>query len=713
MTDRPAPLREWWSVAEIAEAGLAAMPATRQGVEAIARRQNWRGDPAMARRRRERGGGWEYSWLLFPAATRHALTAENARVPEIASEVISREAAWAAFEALPEAAKSEARRRLRIIQAVELMEADRPRHVAVRHVAEIEGAGARAIWEWRARIEAVAPEDRLAYLAPRHRMRARPGVTAEIDPAFLDAIKADYLRPAAPTFASSYRRARRLALHHGWAVPDERTTRRRLHADVSKASQILARKGVDALKRLYPPQERDKSALSAMEAVNADFHKFDVFVRWPGEPGSNYGIVARPQMVAFQDIYSGRILSWRIDQTPNAEAVRLAAGDMIETWGIPQHILLDNGREFAAKALTGGAPTRYRFKVREDDVPGLFVSLGCQIHWATPYSGQSKPIERAFRDMCDDIAKDPRFDGAYTGNRPEAKPEDYGSRAIPLDEFLAVLAEGIEAHNTRDGRMSPVAFGRSFVEVFDESYASAPIRKATDAQRRLWLMGAEGLRGDGKTGALSFQGNRFWAAWMHVLAGKRVIARFDPADFFAGLHIYGQDNAYLGHAPCLEKVGFFDMEEARAHSRARATWLAAEKRATEAHRRMSAAELGAALNAVSTPDSVRAEARVVRPVFGRAPASRPPVEQPGASLSDIHRMQEKLVAALAGRQTPAVDHAETARERFRRARDIEAAQEAGRPVTGDQQRWLHHYSETPEYRAERMLWDSLGDAIFG
>ena len=63
-------------------------------------------------------------------------------------------------------------------------------------------------------------------------------------------------------------------------------------------------------------------------------------------------------------------------------------------------------------------------------------------------------------------------------------------------EFLTVLAEGIEEHNTRQGRRSEVAWGRSFAEVFEESYAIAPIRKATEAQRRLWLMGAERLSAD-------------------------------------------------------------------------------------------------------------------------------------------------------------------------------------------------------------------------
>jgi hypothetical protein len=73
-----------------------------------------------------------------------------------------------------------------------------------------------------------------------------------------------------------------------------------------------------------------------------------------------------------------------------------------------------------------------------------------------------------------------RFDGAWTGNRPDAKPEDYGSRAVPLEQFLSVLGAGIEEHNLRSNRRSEVAMGRSFAEVFDEAYAdaAAPMARA-------------------------------------------------------------------------------------------------------------------------------------------------------------------------------------------------------------------------------------------
>jgi len=703
-----APSREWWTAQDLAAAGLPDLPRSQQGVDALAKRLDWRAHPDLARKRAGRGGGWEYHWKLLPVRAQKKLLVTVAPDPQVAPRM-DRGEAWAWYEALPDSDKAKAVARLEVIQQVEALEPVLGRDQAVRDVAEVTGQGARTIWGWLSLIEGVRPDDRLPQLAPRHRLGARSARSLDCDPEFFDLIKSDYLRPAGPSFSTCYRRAVRIAAGRGLATLPERTMRRRLDAEVSEVTQILCRKGVDAVKRMYPAQVRDKTALHAMEAVNADYHKFDVFVRWPADRGQGGpAYVGRPQMVAFQDIHSGRILAWRIDRTANSTTVLLAAGDMIEDWGIPDHVLLDNGREFAAKAVTGGTATRFRFKVREDDVPGLFTLLGCQIHWATPYSGQSKPIERAFRDMCDNIAKDPRFAGAYTGNRPEAKPEDYGSRAIDLEDFVRVVAEGIEEHNTRVGRRSEVAYGRSFAEVFDTSYAEAPIRKATEAQRRFWLLGAEGLRADTRTGHVAFQGNRYWAAWMNDIAGQRVVVRFDPADLWAGLHVYDRNNAYLGHAPALERTGFFDLEEAGVLARARRAWLKAEREAAAAHRRYTAADLGRMLDDVSPVEAPAPEAKVVKAVFGKPAKAKAPVGTPAktaiAPVADF-------VAVRAGRPETPPD--EDPRSRFRRARDLERAIEAGTRITPDQRRWLGAYQTTAEYQGQRMLWDESGDAFFG
>jgi putative transposase len=400
-----APDREWWTASELADAALPDMPTAQRSVERWIKRINLRAHPDLARRRAGRGGGWEYHWKALPSRAQRKLLA--AAAAPVAVPAPDRDAAWSWFEGLPEVAQDKARFRLRIIQAVEALEDQLGRHMAVDAIARSESVAPRSVWNWIAMIEGVRLDDRLPYLAPRHRAAKRPNTRDDVDPEFLDWVKSDYLRLERPSWATCYRRAVRVAEQKGWAIAPEHTVRRRYKEQVTRPTEVLARYGIDKLKRMFPAQVRDKTALRALEVVNADYHKFDVFVRWPGEARP-----VRPQMVAFQDIYSGLILSWRLDLTANSNGVMLAAGDMIEDWGIPDHVVLDNGREFAAKLITGGTATRFRFKVREDDIPGLFTALGVQVHWATPYSGQSKPIERAFRDMCDAISRDPRFEGA-------------------------------------------------------------------------------------------------------------------------------------------------------------------------------------------------------------------------------------------------------------------------------------------------------------
>jgi putative transposase len=698
MTEPLHPAQVWWTADEIAAAALPDMPATKRGVNARAEDEGWRAQGAFARRRAGKGGGWEYHWRLFPSrAQRKLLLAAAAPAPKAPRD---RDEVWAWFEGLPDEVRGKAAERLRIVQEVEAMVPVLGKHLAVRQIAATHGVGASTIWTWLGAIEGVRPDDRLPHLAPRHRAQAAKPKLAECSPEFWDTLKSDYLRLAKPPFTDCHRRAVRIAAQNGWSTIPERTARRRLDREVSHVTQVARREGPEALKRLYQPQVRDKTALHAMQVVNADFHKWDNLVLWPGIEKP-----VRPQMVAFQDIFSGRILSFRFDLSANSTAVLLAAGDMIEAWGIPEHVLFDNGREFGAEKVTGGAATRYRFTVKDDDIPGLFTSLGCEIHWATPYSGQSKPIERAFRDMCQSIAKDPRFDGAYTGNRPDAKPEDYGSRAIPLEEFVRVVTEGIQEHNTRAGRRSEVAFGRSFAEVFDESYAIAPIRKATEAQRRLWLMGAEGVAAGARNGAIKFERNVFWDHWMTEIAGDRVVIRFDADDYMAGLHVYALSGAYLGHAPMLEATGFRDQAESTIFNKARRAFVKAAKAAAAAEVVYTAAQLGSLLDGAAPEPGVKPDAKVVKPVFGGH-------AKPVAADTTLRAVQEGIAIDLAARRPVADEEAETERERFKRALDLERLVAGGGKATPDQRRWLASYQQTPEYRTQRMFWDDLGDALF-
>lgn len=599
-----------------------------------AKNENWQtrvntlGAP-LARRRSESGGGWEYHYSVLPVIEQtkyckeHLAPKVDTAVREVTKEALSRDEMWSWYDGIPDNKKQKAQSRLVVLDAVDtLLRGGTMKTVAVEVVARQYSTPSATIYRWFKLVDGVTRADWLPYLAPKHSGRS---AVREIDPNVMDWIRSDYLRPERPTMKSCYRRLKAVAEKEGWPLPNERTVQRRID-DIPTTVRVLAREGLDALKKLYPAQERDRSVFHALEAVNADGHKFDVWVNWPGEEKP-----IRVMMIAVQDLYSGKILSWRIDKSENKEAVLLAFGDVIESYGIPDHVYLDNGRSFASKWITGGSPNRFRFKVKDEDPAGLLTNLGCTVHWTTPYSGQSKPIERAFRDMCDDISKHPAFSGAWTGNTVANKPENYGSNSVDLDTFIEIVASGIAEHNSREGRRAKVCSGRSFDQTFNESYARSPIQKATEAHRRLWLLAAENVRVRSNDATIHVLGNRFWFEALIEYAGQCVTARFDPDDLAAGLHIYRQDGAYVGFAECIEAQGFNDVAAAREHSRARRQFLNANKAMLAAERKMSPEQLAEMLPAMTAAPAP--ESKVVKPIFDKS-LMTPPEPEPVADLSE-------------------------------------------------------------------------------
>ncbi|MEM7507663.1 MAG: transposase domain-containing protein [Pseudomonadota bacterium] len=703
----------WWTADEIAVAQLPDLPGTPFGIKKLARRQHWNRHPGGTRRRKGRGGGLEYHFMLFPQRARDFLAAQAGTAQVTEAERAACED-WSAYEALPEKTKAKARERAGIIQAAfEMRRGGTTLSQAAAQLSDLQQVSARSIWTWIKKVEHLPEDQWLPALAGKHRAARRTIKTADCTPDAWEAFKFDYLRLEAPPLTDCYRRTARIAVQQGWDWPSEQTVRRMVSSWIPKTVCILAREGLIGLSRLTPPQIRDKSMLHAMTAVDADFHKFDVFVKWDDDT------IIRPQMSVFHDIYSGKILAWRMAVTPNSGTVLLTLGDLLDDYGIPQHVVIDNGREYAAKWITGGVPNRFRFKIRDDDPLGVLPQMGIKVHFTQPYSGQSKPVERAFRDHCSSIAKDTRFAGAYVGNRPDAKPENYGSRAIDRDEFMRVVAEGIAEFNARRGRRSVIANGRSFDETFATSYANARVPQIQPEQRRLWLLGAEGLHAHRSHGELSFQGNKYWSDWCVDIAGQKVTARFDPDDLHAGLHVYAQDGRYLGHVECKEPVGFFDIEGGKALSRERARTRRLTRELLKAQKSMDRAEHVALLNAAApkAPDPSDIERKVIEGGFKRrkpedlmqAPSAQ--VEQ--RQLTPEERAQQAaIVHRLHEAPAPEENKPETARERYRRARDLIARINAGEPLGETESAWLASYQTTPEFASNQRLYDVWGEGMF-
>ncbi len=604
--------QEWFAAQEIADLELPEMPGTKRGVQEWADRHDWQREKWLGKRwrnRQARGGGVEYHYSVLPVPAQASLLHRFAEVvrDEVTEqrEENARNAQWAWFDKQKDTKKKVAEERLKMVKAVQALISPRfGKSAAIELISAQNDVSRNTLRNWLDMVEGRDICDWMAYLLPRHAGRTE---RSEVPPEAMALLAADYLRNSKPTKQDCIRRLRDVAEDRGWELPSDATLSRRLD-EISTLTRVYKREGEKALKHLAPPQQRDRSGLHAMEAVNADGHKVDVFVKWES------GVIGRPMIVAFQDLYSGKIVSWKVGDSENFDVVRMAFAEMVRTYGIPGHCTLDNTRTFAGKRLTGGTANRFRFKVKDDEPMGIITGLGTQIHWALPYSGQSKPIERGFRDFAQSIAKRPEFEGAYTGNNPMAKPENYGTKAVPIDQFVAVFTRGVIEHNARLGRRGGVCDGRSFDQAFDESYARSRITKATEEQYRMLLLTSETVLTNKKDGSIKFAGNRYWSQGLIEHRGIKVQLRFDPDNLHQPVHVSRLDGTYLCEADCIEAVGFYDTAGSRVQARLRGNIKKLAKEQAVLESQMSVEELIAAQPVREAPPVP--ESKIVRIFHG-------------------------------------------------------------------------------------------------
>lgn len=649
-------MKEFFSIPELEKLALPGLPPNATGLKRHAEENGWRDHPLAHQVAGTTKPIWQYHVSQLPTLAQ----AKLARIDAVErSRTESRQGRralyWKTFEALTDDHRQTAHRRHALIIAAEKALAERELlgHLApstdetLAPLLKKFGVSASTYYSLRQSLNDVEREDWLAALAPKY----ENGVVSEhapIHPDAWEALKSDFLRPEKPGFSACYRRMTAGAKKHGWSpIPSERSLRRRMEAEVPRAVQVLTREGRKRAEQLYPSQIRTKTHLHAMELVNTDGHKLDLFVKVPWRvPEANKQVSDRVILIGMQDIYSGKILSWRLCEAETWDVVRLCVGDMIEDHGIPEHLYMDNGRAFASKLISGGADKRHRFKKIEGEVAGLLKTLDIEPHFTKPYSGQSKPIERAWKDLAEEISKHPAMSGAYTGNKPDAKPENYQTWAVPLDVLERHVAERIAEHNARKGRKAETAKGRSFDETFAESmrHPATIVRRATDAQRVLWMLAAAKRRAYKNNGEIHYKENVYWNEALVDYAGQQVTIRFDPEKLHAPIKVFDKDGRFICDAACTEKGRFNDSAAAGRHEKNRRTYRKRQKALADIHRTLTADQVADLYRTDLPPE----KAAPVRPTVTRIVTGNLAVEAAVDAVSDTMSDEEFEAAQSRG-----------------------------------------------------------------
>ncbi|EFJ3372189.1 transposase, partial [Escherichia coli] len=486
-------MKEWYTAKELL--GLAGLPKQATNITRKAQREGWEFRQVAG----TKGVSFEFNIKSFPVALRAEILLQQGRIetsqgyfeiarPTLEAHDYDREALWSKWDNASDSQRRLAEKWLPAVQAAdEMLNQGISTKTAFATVAGHYQVSASTLRDKYYQVQKFAKPDWAAALVDGRGASRRNVHKSEFDEDAWQFLIADYLRPEKPAFRKCYERLELAAREHGWSIPSRATAFRRIQ-QLDEAMVVACREGEHALMHLIPAQQRTVEHLDAMQWINGDGYLHNVFVRWFN------GDVIRPKTWFWQDVKTRKILGWRCDVSENIDSIRLSFMDVVTRYGIPEdfHITIDNTRGAANKWLTGGAPNRYRFKVKEDDPKGLFLLMGAKMHWTSVVAGkgwgQAKPVERAFGvgGLEEYVDKHPALAGAYTGPNPQAKPDNYGDRAVDAELFLKTLAEGVAMFNARTGRETEMCGGKlSFDDVFEREYARTIVRKPTEEQKRM------------------------------------------------------------------------------------------------------------------------------------------------------------------------------------------------------------------------------------
>lgn len=326
-------------------------------------------------------------------------------------------------------------------------------------------------------------------------------------------------------------------------MPSRETFRRKIEK-LPQPVKILrneGKKGFDD--KCMPHIDIDYEALASNEQWVADHHVFDVLVE-----GKN-GKIFRPWLTAWLDRRSRYIVGYEINPCPpNSDIVQHSFANACWKCGIPETLLLDNGKDFKAYDLFNNGNGK-----------SVAAQMGIRVINAIVRNAKAKPIERYFKTLEEKFfAMMP----CYIAGKPHLRPEKMKMTnkklklkglCMSYEEFLEKARLIIQEMNNSPHHGRGMN-GHTPYEVYTENF-SRPARMVKDEDVLNILLqrtshpikvGRNGVR----LKATGFYYNSFT---LFDKIGKEVYARYNSEDV-SRIFIYSMEDQFLCKAECNELV---------------------------------------------------------------------------------------------------------------------------------------------------------------
>ncbi len=180
-----------------------------------------------------------------------------------------------------------------------------------------------------------------------------------------------------------------------------------------RTAAVMAERGLRGYKNeIMRKGRRDISSIPVMGIVQGDEHTLDCWVSVDCGNGKTKPV--RPVLVAWIEMRSRMIMGDVMCVHANSQTLKQSMLKLVYSYGAPEYLLIDNGKDYTAKEMTGRDRNDRGGLCFDSETVGFYRSLGIKDDMRTlPYEPWGKAqIERFFGTVCRMFT---RWLASYTG----------------------------------------------------------------------------------------------------------------------------------------------------------------------------------------------------------------------------------------------------------------------------------------------------------
>lgn len=724
-------MKEWYTAAELADLKLPCMPVTARGWNEIAEREGWktrtnRAGALLYRRRKGRGGGFEYHVSLLPVTARNTISIRHVK----AADAPPLEALWDGVGEMPEPTHNEAGELRRDAALLILnfwdifrtkftgpLETARHHFAAMYNNNKIDG-----IPDW---VRAARPQFSVNTLRNWETKRNHSQFT-QLAGQYGNRKGSGVLNQAEDGKVEQFIAALIVNQPHLTADHLHDLVAAEFGVDLNVNGKLKPLPSIRAFQRFVSTwKDEHQEALLKITDPDEFKNKFKFtgsnMNHWVRRPNQLWEIDASPADVllkdgrysiyAVVDIYTRRMLV-TVTKTPKTAAVLLLMRVAIQAWGVPEILRTDNGSDFVS----------YAFK-------RALSALGIHQDITAPFSPEQKgTVERHIGTLQRGLMPLlPGFVGHNVTDRKKIEARksfaqrlgetDKNAFCVELDheELQEAVNRWVElkySHKPHDGLGGKTPF--EMVATW-----TGPVRQIEN-ERALDILlspvaGKDGMRTVTKHGIALDR-----AKFIHpnLIPGTQVLCRHDPDDM-GRIYVFSANGRdFICVAQCPERVGINPGDAVRAVRAEQDRRLKEEvdplKRAIKSMKPLDMIDgvlrANNHKNGSLTSFPLRGE-RHTTPDLEAATAAVPG-QRPDVPLSERQEaVHARVVESLAEHRPP--EPSKTPEARYARACTIEEAMAADKDVPLEDQMWLKNYWTTAEFNSRRRLDKSFAGWALG